>query len=420
MQYPKMKNQEKLQRIRPTVLSGPAVALWEITSRCSHKCAGCANVFPHDGYDVSLADFGKGLSRLRGYVRDVRLTGGEPTLHPELTTILDLLEDEGVAYSILSNGLWSAPDAVLESVTDRPHFKGFLVSLHGHTAAIHDHFVGVDGSFKTVTGCISLATAAGFYVSTNTILHRGVISHSDDMAELSRSLGATYAVFNRYYGAPAQHQISPDELRRIASHITSERFRGKMMRLGNCVPKCAADCDCDGCPGGNYIITIDPWLNARPCNHAPSVAGSLRNSALSEIWRGPAMEQWRQLVPDQCPDCCHRDECAGGCRAEGLLKGVECDPLVQPVAHLRTSATRFPLKLYRQQQFGVACSRVPQEFGEMLFFEGEVAVLNWAGVSVLDDLTSGLPLARLLERHGDDTVSLVAELLLSGFIEYVD
>ncbi len=339
-------------------------------------------------------------------------------MHSSLSGVIDILEASGVNYSILTNGFWRDPAFLLSSLEKRERFQGFLVSLHGSEPDHHDEFVGVKGSFNIVTKNIETLTRNGFYVTTNTILNKYTVKHVDDIAALAHSLGATYAAYNRYYGADKRFSIPKEELKYAAEKITKDRISGQLVRLGNCVPLCLADCDCDGCPAGNFALTIDPWLRVRPCNHAPVIVGSLRENSLYEIWHGHAMNRWRAFVPSQCLGCTSYSICAAGCRAEAILNDRFSDPLIVGNWSLNRDSTLPLVKFYSEQTLEILYKSRRDDFGMVLFYEGEVVLVNHESAQMLECVSNGTPVRDIVSEYGHDSLRVLGELLLRGFVRY--
>lgn len=92
-----------------------------VTTHCNLRCVQCCPLSPHlPTWAVSPAALGEDLRRLARVLRPnlLKLTGGEPFLHPDLPAVLDAVRASGVAeqVSITTNGFLaqSAPDAVYE------------------------------------------------------------------------------------------------------------------------------------------------------------------------------------------------------------------------------------------------------------------------------------------------------------------
>ena len=80
------------------------IASWNITSRCNYACSYCAQGRRHDtgpapGVTGVIADF---LSRL-GPGWEVKISGGEPFMEPDLLPVTERLAEAGLRVSIVTN-----------------------------------------------------------------------------------------------------------------------------------------------------------------------------------------------------------------------------------------------------------------------------------------------------------------------------
>lgn len=89
-----------------------------VTSRCNLNCPICftdANV-THHVEELSLDAISRLLDEIRGQGKLVRLSGGEPTLHPDLPRIVELIERSGNASGLFTNGLQLDRPELLEEL----------------------------------------------------------------------------------------------------------------------------------------------------------------------------------------------------------------------------------------------------------------------------------------------------------------
>ena len=116
----------------------------EITNRCNLRCDFCPGTRRLPGF-LPAASFARLAPQLKEFTGDVYLhVMGEPLLHPELGTILDLCAAHGLRASVTTNGtlLPTAGDALFH-----PAVRKVSVSLHsmegnGRTA-LQDYLDGV-------------------------------------------------------------------------------------------------------------------------------------------------------------------------------------------------------------------------------------------------------------------------------------
>ena len=78
-----------------------------ITNACNFKCAVCASHEPGEEGDRFLTAnevVRRAEAAQRGGARILHLTGGEPTMHPELSAIVERLAGMGLSVAMVSNG----------------------------------------------------------------------------------------------------------------------------------------------------------------------------------------------------------------------------------------------------------------------------------------------------------------------------
>lgn len=109
------------------------VSLIEITERCNLTCPICyANSSPMQGRHKSLAEIETMLDLIvanEGQPDVVQLSGGEPTIHPQLFEILDLAKQRPIRHLMLNtNGIKIAQDRELvkKLATYAPGFEIYL------------------------------------------------------------------------------------------------------------------------------------------------------------------------------------------------------------------------------------------------------------------------------------------------------
>jgi radical SAM protein with 4Fe4S-binding SPASM domain len=316
----------------------PLTYYLELTPDCNNRCPGCGNVFIDDKttrplstrLPLNAAGWGAILEKIGGHAQRLKVTGGEPTLHPEFEAIIKFIAEKSLPFTLFTNGRWNEPDRLVGFLYDLPQCLGLLISLHGSTAQAHEAFSGVQGCFAETCENIRRASAAGLRVAISTVFTRHNVDQIADVVALSRSLGARQVVFNRYLGLPIPDiAMASDELRAAVAAVERLRAAGENVKFGSCIPACFAASSSRGCAAGLSFATIDPWGNVRPCNHAPLVIGNLRRQSVEEIWSSPGMVYWNGLVPRQCSACKLFAACHGGCRAMALLQGTRKDPLIR-------------------------------------------------------------------------------------------
>jgi radical SAM protein with 4Fe4S-binding SPASM domain len=401
------------------MLSLPVFYALELTADCNNACPGCGNVYDAGRGPAHLpaSRWREILDRIAPHTSRFKLTGGEPTLHPEFEAIARAVADRDRPFSVFTNARWQDPDRLLAFLAGVPQCSGLLVSLHGATAGPHDAFTGVPGSFDETAANVRRAVAAGLPVSTSTVITGCNWRQVDDIVGLSHDLGARYAVFNRHLG----HSLpgiapSPEQLRRAVRAIEGARRAAPVrVRFGNCVPQCFVESSSTGCLAGIALATVDPWGNVRPCNHAPLICGNLLEESPEAIWRSEPVMRWRALLPAQCEDCGALARCHGGCRAVAMLLGLDKDPLIgQPFP--RAEGAQIEIELFEAARPLARFEARSESFGYVLVGGNSVIPVTHDAKPLLDALDGRVTLQQVQESFGEEGLSFVGSLYQRGLV----
>jgi len=413
------------------VLSTPALYSLELTPLCNNKCPGCFNVFIDDKLKrpmdtvrppLTAAQWRTILLKIQPHAERVKLTGGEPTLHPEFEEIVHALAELNIPFSIFTNARWRKPDQLVALLKTIPQFAGFLISLHGADAEIHEAYSGIRGSFEETVRNIRLAVNAGMNVATSTVISKHNFDKLADTVTLSAALGADHAVINRYLGTPLPGiEPSAKELKIVVGFVDRLRRDGARVKFGNCVPQCFVENSSTGCLAGVAYCAVSPWGELRPCNHSPTVAGNLLTQSVEEVWRSSKMEEWRNLMPNECEtECSVFSTCHGACRALVELRGERRDPLrglpIKMMPHRPAERITFyeglhPVGNYHLRQ---------EEFGYVLMRGNRIVPISHNDYALLQMCDGTQTLRQIQDHYGQVGLRTIAILHKKGLIEFAN
>ena len=409
------------------VLNAPVSFYLELTPFCNNHCPTCGNVFLDSSKrrqvgcalpPLSTSGWRQILAELQPYAHRLKLTGGEPTLHPEFETIIEEVAKTSVPFTLFTNGRWSNPQDTCALLRGAPNLEGLLVSLHGPNQAAHEAFTHTPGSFAETLSNVQMAVSTGLHVSLSCIITHHNWDRTLEMVKLAGQLGAGSVVFNRHLGPEiADLTASRQELRSAIRTISGLRAAGQPVKLGNCLPQCFEATDQAGCLAGIAFFTVDPWGRVRPCNHAPQLCGDLLRQSVDVIWQSPSLEAWRNLSPAQCRGCAALLTCRGGCRAQALFHGLDADPLMTTPL---TSANNRPARVwtfYDQARPVGHFARRAEAFGLLLLSGNRLLPVGYAAQPLLDELDGRATLRHIESVHGPAGLALVATLYEQGMVE---
>jgi MoaA/NifB/PqqE/SkfB family radical SAM enzyme len=171
-----------------------------LTYTCPERCTFCSEEHRMQTYRRYPVTWGRVATILRTHasrgVKNVHLTGGEPTIHPDFIDTLVLAKKLGMRTSVGTIGT----KLVDEDYASRalPYLDEALFSLHGPNAQVHDSLAGREGSFEQVTTAIQTALRIkpefGAYV--NTVVTNHNVRALPDTVELADRLGAKLIVIS--------------------------------------------------------------------------------------------------------------------------------------------------------------------------------------------------------------------------------
>lgn len=401
-----------------TFLATPLIYSLEITPSCNNRCIGCGNVFSREPVPLSFASWKRVITYIQPYASSIKLTGGEPTLHPEFESIVNLFAELDLSFTLFTNARWDKPEKIVTLLSSLPQCGGILVSLHGNNAEGHEAFTQQPGSFKETIENIRLASMARLQVHTSTVITKWNWNCVDEIVELSKKLGAGSAIFNRYIGQ-ALPSLEPDlwQLREAIARVENLRYRGYPVKLGNCIPQCFVENSSTPCWAGKAYCTIDPWGNVRPCNHSLWVAGNLLSQSIEEIWQSEKMSTWRSFLPLSCRHCGNLFACQGGCRVSAEIRCEPQDPLMSNPLQNDVS-TPHEMILSDKLIPLLCCDRRREKFGYVLFRGESLYLVTESANSLLNTLNGQYTLKDIRKQFDQEALNLIGALYENGLVRF--
>lgn len=264
----------------------------------------------------------------------VKLTGGEPVLHPRFREIVDLIEAEGIDMIMETNGTL-IDEKTARFLKSKKHFSFVSVSLDGAKAASHDKLRGVKGSYKKAIAGIRALAKAGFHPQVICTLHKGNVAETEAMVKLAESLGCGSIKFNhvqrlgRGDAFAVKNGFRVKELLRLF-HRVENKIRSKskiaiyfdipiaFFPIRKLVSESLSSCRVLNILG--ILASGDISLCGVGTTVPELVFGNIGRDRLATVWTGSAkVKEMRRLVPDKfegvCGRCLHRQTCLGACIA---------------------------------------------------------------------------------------------------------
>jgi len=334
---------------RSTVRTYPLKQLYfYLTEGCNLACRHCwiapkyqteGHSYPALGLDLfrSIIEQAKPLG-----LSGVKLTGGEPLLHPQIQEILKLIRKEDLGLTVETNGVLCTPELARQMASCKNAFVS--VSLDGADAEIHEWVRGVTGCFEAALIGIGNLVGAGFRPQVIMSLMRRNKGQMEAIVRLAESLGAGSVKFNMVQPTARGEQmheageaLTIEELVDLGrwvenplsastnlgvyySHPLAFRPLGKM--LGNNGHGCGT-CGVLGILGvlGNGSYALCGIGETVP----DLVFGHASTDRLNDVWNNsPVLIELREGLPRRfegvCGDCLMKGRCLGFCVAQNYYR----------------------------------------------------------------------------------------------------
>jgi MoaA/NifB/PqqE/SkfB family radical SAM enzyme len=356
----------KLDRRFRDGLSGPPANLnLNLTRRCNLKCVMCEQHrhAPHPTglswynprQELPLSTWVSLLDQVATFRPRLYLTGGEPTLYPHFAALITEAKRRGFVVHLQTNG--TSLDRVADSLVAQ-NVEMVTVSMDG-PLEVHDAIRGQAGAFrKTCEGIKALVAARvrrrspGPIILINCVISKASLPTLDQMVFLAHDLGADilqiqHTIFNvaadiqRHNRALSPEFAAQEGLDLIPPSIPEGEYYESEITLAdlpwllNQLQKARRLAEnrlklvfLPNLPLGliePYYLDLTypfpqvcnaPWKGCgilpdgtiSPCLHL--VSGNIAAQPFAEIWNGPKMRRFRQIISHRlfpgCARCCSR------------------------------------------------------------------------------------------------------------------
>lgn len=150
----------------------------QVVRHCNHFCGFCSN--PTTAYVHTFESMALLVDDLvqRGYFGCV-LTGGEPTLHPELPRIARYARERGLHVRMITNG-WRLADPDFAREMAEAGLSIVHVSIYSVRPEVEERLRGVAGTLERAHAAIDNAHAFGVEVNVNCVINALNADHLDE------------------------------------------------------------------------------------------------------------------------------------------------------------------------------------------------------------------------------------------------
>ncbi len=218
----------------------------QLTTRCNFRCTHC--FLDGSGDDLPLDTLERIIPFAKAHnCSHFDFTGGEPTIHPRFPEIVQTLAENGLAFTMITNG-WDFADWYQNVKPSPDVIKRVFFSLDGATEDAHD-LTRTEGSYRRVLQAVSICRYKNIPFGIRTTVTKRNIRRLEEITLLAAKLGAEELVLIPLQPTPRtadlEMLLSPGDLREVIEHISRLKkiFRMKITpSVGYYDPKPLALC----------------------------------------------------------------------------------------------------------------------------------------------------------------------------------
>lgn len=315
-----------------------------LTKGCNLRCRHCwiAPKYQGDGQshpalDVDLFKSIVAQAKPLG-LGGVKLTGGEPLIHPRIRDILDHIRGEELNLSVETNGTVITSELAQALLECKNLFVS--ISLDGADPATHEWMRGVEGCYEAAIRGVKTLVEAGLRPQIIMSVMRKNKDQVEAVVRLAESLGAASVKFNLVQptarGAQMHrdgHALSIEELVELGRWIEAELSLSSQIPLIYSHPAAFRPLSGmfgtrgDGCHTcGIYgILGVLADGSYALCGIGETVPelifGSAAEDKLEDVWlNSPVLRDIREGLPKRltgvCSECLMKRICLGECIAQ--------------------------------------------------------------------------------------------------------
>lgn len=161
---------------------------------CNNNCLFCA-VKHHPPGDKTTDQYITEMQTARARNNRIIITGGEVTIRDDFTELICAAKKLNFIIHVQTNGRRFSDNQFCKNVSNLG-ISGYLVSIHGHNASLHNRLVGMYGAFEETE--IGIRNLLNYHqnIQTNTVLTTLNLPYLSDITRYLINLGVRNIMYS--------------------------------------------------------------------------------------------------------------------------------------------------------------------------------------------------------------------------------
>ena len=321
-----------------------------LTEGCNLRCRHCwiAPKYQSEGTSYPALDldlFKTTIDQAKPLgLTGVKLTGGEPLLHPQIQEILEYLRAQDLPLSMETNGVLCTPEVAHQVAACTDPFVS--VSLDGAKSETHEWVRGVEGCFEDALLGIRNLADTGLKPQIIMTIMRHNKDQMEPMVRLAERMGAGSVKFNIVQPTARGEKMHEsgealdiEELVELGDWVENTLSGATNLRvdydhplafrpLGKMFSENGDGCGVCGILGILGVLANGSYALCGIGETVPElVFGHAATDSLEKIWnKSLVLVELRQGLPQRfegiCGDCLMKGLCLGSCLAQNYYQSM--------------------------------------------------------------------------------------------------
>ncbi len=281
------------------------------TLKCNYHCSFCFNRGLSQETDTDIHHFEDLVSLFSETgVKEIDILGGEPTLHPEFSRIMEMIWEKKLKATISTNG---SSISLLRNLSKKYNPDTLKIGISVHSDVIHEelhnYIITHRPMLKNVftkeraipESCLPYIGLAGieYYLLFMETLYKEDLKNSLPFYEFYERLTTFKQTYDNLEGVFCSGFIPDIENYPVLNYVR--------------------------CPAGTTKLSILPDGSVYPCylffRYEEFKLGNILNDDFQSIWESPILDYFRRFKKNTCTktDCELLPICHGGCPAMSYM-----------------------------------------------------------------------------------------------------
>lgn len=296
----------------------------DLTYRCNYNCLYCRNGLIKERDELSFDVVKSLISELKtNNIFNVNISGGEPLLHKNFNSIIELLAKNNITWNLTTNGSLINED--IAKKLKENNINSIFITLTGMNEEIDSFHKNSSNTYSKTINCIKICKDLEIDVYVGYLLTPINLKCVDKFIEfiIENDLKAKLMKVKPLGNSLQNQNLYIDDIKYM------ETLKYMTSKLGNrlIIGEQNENVENIKCMAGTTSCVVGADYGVYPCvmflGEEKVNCGNIKNSTLYDIWNNSkVLKEFREprIFDSHCSLCSKRKKCNGGCRANAYLK----------------------------------------------------------------------------------------------------